>query len=1261
MRTKSFGVKKLLSLVLAIAMMATMILPTSVFAAAPAVDGDAVATVLKAATGVDLVKQITVTFDSEIKFDDSKFATDVTVNNGHNFGTSEAKVDDTDAKKLVITLTDDATVEVGDKITFANDVIIDKATETDPFNGEVTIDGNLTGAEVTFDVPAGVTVTVEGGTAPTYYGIGTYAYKAEGAGFETVEDTFDVTDADFTTPKNIPVAISEIAAVDFTATAVATNVAATYGKADKIVIVFAEPINATEQEVFAQLDINTKTKDPVWTVDKTVLTLTVDGDIANGTVINYTKAATIKTTSGKIVADGSATIAGNFDGAKDLVTATSMTATIVKGAPFKPEVQDADSIVLVFNAPVVETGDIEIVVGSETLTATGDATKTIYTIDLDGAENIENATQAVYGSIVATLNGSFGEARAPRAMKAYAIDNDGTELVYNKVDGTVYKDQIVVVFDTPTNEADDISKISVVGTGYTASLGTKAELDWEEDGTKLVITLGQDTVIRNGATIDLTNLGIMDKDGIISADDTTLELAIEGSFGYTIQPRITKAVAFTQNDMDYIRVFFNTEVKAKAGETIDVAISGFTMGASASKVLVDQNNGLTYYEIAMAKDEHSSFESGRYTISLTGIVDKGTGSKELASTPVTITGAFISPITPEVLKVVAISNDGSGVAKTGDKIVAVFNTEVKLGTVEAVDGYLGAGSSVGHSSAAKNVVEITLGGADLNIQPGTTKIKFTGFKDEATETVTMGETTEIIDGSFGYSVEPEILKATAVSADGSGVPKAGDKIVVVFNTMVTYAGADIYYYEYTLATDGEYDIGDVFSITVGSKATGLKYPLTKEITGTFGYSVAPAVKSVILSEREEIEKITVVFDRATNMQSIENVALATFRTNNAHLGADATAMWAKDTVLEITLGAAATTTNADVLNLSELGIKAADTKEDIDNINALKITGSLVSVVKDVVAENGGKIRITFTTRTNADSINLEPSAALYGEGATASWVDAKTLLITLGTDYGINERGYISLDNLGITDGYSGSYVVSGQYKIQSGSFTSDALEAKSAIAKSATTTVTDAAAGDKITITFSYATDKNANLANIISEVKSGDAVVANPFGTGATCEWITSQKLVITLGDAPEIKRDDVIYFNKTNIKTLSGQELTTESVALKGSFDGRDYYLSGNYVAQTATAKDHSFKVVVDNTSDAVAAKPTIVCVAYNGNTPVAISRVSAGIDETAEFVFTFSGSYTITNAKVYAFKGLFDDITDTTASPEVLAETKTINK
>ncbi len=272
------------------------------------------------------------------------------------------------------------------------------------------------------------------------------------------------------------------------------------------------------------------------------------------------------------------------------------------------------------------------------------------------------------------------------------------------------------------------------------------------------------------------------------------------------------------------------------------------MGTSAKCDLIDEGNGLTYYEIVMEKDEHSAFESGVYSVSLSGIVDKETGSKELATTPFTITGAFISPITPEVLKVVAISNDGSGVAKAGDKIIAVFNTEVKLGSVEAVNGYLGAGSSVDYSSSAKNIVEITLGGADLNIQPGTTNIKFTGFKDEATESVTMAETTEVVDGNFGYSPVPEILKATAVSANGSGIPKAGDKIVVVFNTMVTYNTNDIYYYEYTLATDGEYNIGDSFDITVKSKATEIEYPLSKEITGSFGYSVLPTVKSVVLSE-----------------------------------------------------------------------------------------------------------------------------------------------------------------------------------------------------------------------------------------------------------------------------------------------------------------------------------------------------------------------------------------------------------------------------
>ena len=168
-------------------------------------------------------------------------------------------------------------------------------------------------------------------------------------------------------------------------------------------------------------------------------------------------------------------------------------------------------------------------------------------------------------------------------------------------------------------------------------------------------------------------------------------------------------MAFTQNDLDYIRVFFNTEVKAKALETIDPTISsGFTMGSSASKGLVDSGNGLTYYEIVMAKDEHSSFESGKYTISLTGVVDKETGTKELATTPITITGAFVSPITPELLSVVAISADGSGVAKNGDKIVAVFNTEVTLGNISASNGYLGTESAVAYSGTSKNVIEIQI-------------------------------------------------------------------------------------------------------------------------------------------------------------------------------------------------------------------------------------------------------------------------------------------------------------------------------------------------------------------------------------------------------------------------------------------------------------------------------------------------------------------------------------------------------------------------
>lgn len=1057
-------------------------------------------------------------------------------------------------------------------------------------------------------------------------------------------------------------------------------------------IVFAEPINATAEDVFAQLDINTKTKNPKWIVDKTVLSLTVDGVIANGTKIQYTKTSAIKTTSGDVVGDAAAVIAGNFDGAERLVTATSMTATIVKGTPFKPEVQDADSIVLVFNAPVAATGNISITAGTEILTAVADATKTIYTIDLDGSENLEEVAEVAYGSMTAALQGSFGKAVAPKVLKAVAVDNDGTALTTG--------DSIMIYFDQNTNTPT---------TGVLAGNLKDAVYEWVNAQT-LKITLGN-TAISKTDMLDISSLAIKDCYGLISA--TGLEnITLEGGFGMAIKPEIARvsAVSVTGNPTatqgDKIVIAFNTLVNHD--DVTDVSVFDGNLGNGFDIKWQDAETTVAIITIGAGSPK---IDVGTTSIRFVGEIWDVTHTVKMSEADHIVShGAWGITITPELMSATIVKSSNKPTAQAGDKIVLVFTTPTNgVNVIPLLQDELS--NATGVWSANNTIYTITLA-ANTEITDSSS-IEFdnvdtvNGLKAPLKDIYGVSvveDKTVALKGSFGKANQPELLSATIVKTKTDVGAQAGDQIVLVFSAMTN--GADntqnpniIGSLSEKLGTGavGTWSTnGTVYTVTLGDNPTITEADNitlretsdfkdvhnivtvkggTVNLVGSFGATPTeiPQIVSAIAFSKGNYDYIKVTFNIETNLGDAAFIIDDNFKNelkeNNPELG-NVTEITKTATTMTITLGEGATvkatnTEDADnsndkMLNLSNLGIASKSSKTALA-ITTAPYSGYTVPVVKDIVAEDGGQIKITFTTRTNQASIDLESLAALYGEGATAAWPNAKTLVITLGTDYGITERGYISLDNLGIKDGYSGSYVVSGQYKIQSGSFTSDALEAKSAIAKSTTTTVTDAAIGDRITITFSYATDKNDDLANIISEVKSGDAVVTNPFGTGATCEWVTGQKLVITLGEAPEIKRDDVIYFNTANIKTLSGQVLTTSAVTLKGSFDGRDYFVSGNYIAQTATAKDHSFKVVVDNTSDAVAAKPTIVCVAYNGNTPVAISRVSAGIDETAEFVFTFSGSYTITNAKVYVFRGLLDDITDTEASPEVLAETKTIHK
>lgn len=1321
--------RKLMSVILVLAMTVTYLLPMSAFAAVTT--PTAVATVVENSGGGQ-TKKIEISFNEEVTLAaDTALDTDITVS-GKTFGTSTMLFDTVTKKNLIITLADDATVAVDDTIEFSNDKITEEGTEN-AFNGTVEITGSLACADINYIEieAAGATITVSGyDEKPTSVGTGTFTYTLTRENYVTKTDSFIIgqdklgetytvaysmekNPADYTAlnakiaeaktykkenyttdsfatlttalenAKNISTdlkfdeqatidsalfalenAINGLVArrtVDFMAVGVDDNVNANYGKATKIVIVFAEPIDATADEVLANLSIKDKIETAEWAdTEHTVLNLKLKAaaDITSPLEVTYTASNSVKTKFSPAVVDTkTVTAIGNFSGAEELVTATQMAATIVKGSS-KPGVSQNDKIIIVFNAPV-KNSPATITIDGMNATVVAGTSNTVYQVVLNGSETINNPTTLSYNGMTASLNGSFGEAEVPKALKAYAIDNDGTELVEN--------DEIVVKFNVPTNGANDISKISVKGNGYTASLGAST-MSWDSTKTQLKIKLESDAVIRDGVEINLKNLGVKDIYETVNADATSLVLTVEGSFGYTVQPRIVKAMAFSQGTYDYIRVFFNTTVKNGVATIEEPTFDkGFEMGNGAQYGVVD-NGSLTYYEVKMNKNAHSALQPGT-KIALTGIADKETGSKFVSDTPYEISGAFVSPITPEIQNVVALSNDGSGVAKAGDKIVVIFNTEITDGDVNVLNGKsFGTGYT---KTVSGNVVEITLG-ENPTVEIGS-EIKFENFKDKATLSATMETATKKIGGTFGKIIEPEIISATAISNDGSGIPKVGDKIVVVFNTKVEIGGNELFVYEYELKESDNLDdylVGKTFTVNVKSVSTGISKECEKEITGSYGLETMPNVKSVVLSGANGIETITVVFDRASNKPSFANNEINTLYNNNTHLATadkvgSLAAAWESDTVLKITLASTATTSNTDKLNLSGLGIKSADTGKDVANIDELAIAGTLYPIVTDAdIASDGKTIVIKFSARTNGDTVAAQTAVAdmkvLFGASATAVWKNNNTELhITMSDDNTMADAAYIVLNSFDILDGFSGTYKVVGQYKIDTASLAKKTLNITSVFVRANNTDnapredFTKGLKGDNIVVRFEDITDKAAETdakANI--ELVSGE-----DFGTDYTAVWNDNKTIIITLGEnttvttASKIKIKDVHFANGTGYLAEGSANEVVKT--LTGQFDGRKYWI----VNSEKNAVNGRVRVVgminkADITEPAVL-NPFVVCQSYNNDgTVVSINATSITDAVSSSVVFDFDAAK-LSKIKLFVLGG---DYTDPNAAVTVYSET-----
>lgn len=887
--------------------------------------------------------------------------------------------------------------------------------------------------------------------------------------------------------------------VEFTAVAVADTVTADYAKANKVVMVFGEPLKAGA-DVLSKLDVKDQVAAAAWSNDNTVYTLELKTGhtLTNGTVINFVNDdQSILTAQGKAMVDTAAIVVGNLEEAYEKVTATAMAATIVKASD-KPGVAKNDKIVLVFNAPVYKAPATVTVNG---LTAKAvDTAKTVYEVTLAGAETVkagdtlevidENST-----TITATLSGSFGTATAPVALAAFVSDEDGT--------GLTKGDKITVIFNTATNKTAGQTEATFTG-NLAGATGV-----WTDSQT-LEITLG-DATITIKDTIDLTNLAVMDKYALAAATVNAIKLT--GSFGPVFVPTVARAVisdedgtALTKGDKIY--VIFDIETNKIAGQT-ETDFDGVLDGAKG--IWIDAKT----LEITLGTTKITEAD----TIDLTAlaIMDKYELADAEASN-VKLEGSFGVAIQPAVLTATAISKSGNGAAKAGDEIRLAFNVKMREDKLSLKDisfqyGDFGNNGAEVYweEDAACSTLVIVLGDKPT-VTPGTTKITILKDLYEHTGTKSCEESNLMnitITGTFGTSVAPTLISASLVKKVPAVGPQYSDQIVLFFN----------------VPTNGLTQNVDIMNLlSVNGKSFGLDAKGSWSNNGT--------IYTVTIGSNATLEdNDTIIFTNDGSLMDINNQKTAT--TTSA--------------VLSGSFG----------------------TEADSVGISPSSATATIIKNSGKAGAQAGDTIMFAFNVATNGvDLTNYFIDKGVFGTNPTGGWSNNNTVYtlvlggdnITVADDYAFKFEA-----DAGITD--AAGINVPKEVKVGTfiGSFGTEFAPvglkpelAKAVIIKDKDNSKLGAHAGDKIILIFNVATNgKDANI-NLLDDKAFGES--SDSFGKDAKWRWISDAEFEITLGEGAVISekpQNDIAIISfkhhdklKDKLETISADEIKVTE--FEGSF-------------------------------------------------------------------------------------------------------------
>ncbi len=763
-------------------------------------------------------------------------------------------------------------------------------------------------------------------------------------------------------------ALVKVCEVKFTAVAVAAEPSENYAKADKIVIVFGAPVEEGA-DVVSGMSVADAVESAEW-INNTVyeLTLKENHGLLNGTKIEFVSDYSIKTIGGEALTDAESVVVGNLEEAEEYMTATAMTATIVKSSA-KPGACENDKIVLVFNAPVYGNRE-SIKVNLMTAVAVDDS-YTVYEIVLDGTEPVSDDTLLSFEAITdVELNGTFGIGTAPVVVAALAVENSGNALCKD--------DEILVFFDRPTNG------VYVDGNAVFGD----AVASWNDTNTILEFTLGAEAQVENGMTINLDGLGIMDE--YESVDYVAVDFTLEGAFITAAAPVVEKILLVDNNgtaivEGDQIVISFNIPTNAPE-LTVDIAddiivTEGLSLGDDFD---AEWNNANTEVVITLGKTAVLNDEV-IFNLDAWGITDLD-GLCAYEGTAPEAEGSFGTAFQPALLTLTAISKQGKGAPSAGDEIYLAFNVKMREDELNLRKdftfsyGDYGTGASVawatGDEYAEYSTIIITLG-EGANVVPGTTKITVEKELYEESGTKACLENNlenRVVAGTFGTSIAPELLSASVVKTKSVVGPQNGDQIVLLFNVPTNGENIDnlIKVGSKSLGTgyEGSWNNGfTVYTIELGSAPTveggdviefdndgtlkdinGQKQAKSNSvvISGSFGEEAAPVgispskvtatiVKATTIAGAQAEDMIVFAFNVVTN--GAEELMKDFFNAQGNKFGEGLRGYWNEsNTIYTLVLGENATVADGETITFtSQAGI------QDKDSINApVSLTCTLI-------------------------------------------------------------------------------------------------------------------------------------------------------------------------------------------------------------------------------------------------------------------------------------------------------------------------------